>query len=545
MNRVAKCSGLTASGINIPFFKGLTTMHTRTTTQMAALPVALAMALLAPAASAQVGNTNVLGTLSSTNFTMPSTQVTAQEHPELIRILSWHRTPVVPRRMYTASCNANGTRKFFASLTTKTSATSTATQGTLISGDVGTNGALSNVSSRNFTECKEMAGIVADANCTTVAALCRRPHTATGASKDLVSALSDAGWRDWLTGDVDDDQMWLYEWKGSATNPVNPITWFTSNTYVVSKSAPKGSLGQHGHFNLAMTGTHYGISLRADTTDGHGADHMLVVNRNATLANTSIATNRGWLWACAVGHTNAHRPVANNSGNFGALCTTDQAATTRPAFEAGAVWFRHETQTTNDRATKIHDVYSAHNQGVHLAFNGGGTSILPSPDGGFTGVSVGSPSPWLPEASRIRLFRLDSLGRVNFDVWWTSSTTHFLSYPQLAYLGNDSQGFPRYLIGWAQMMPVNGNALNAIRNPSPANSNALATKYFVREIDASGNWKSASMEVTNGWGEQDQMVSLDRGRVGWVQRPDPRWKTTLPSATSRDVTLSVYKSNTM
>jgi hypothetical protein len=54
-----------------------------TTIQKAALPVALAMSLLTPAAYAQVGNPNVFGTLTSTNFTMPNTDVTAQEHPEL------------------------------------------------------------------------------------------------------------------------------------------------------------------------------------------------------------------------------------------------------------------------------------------------------------------------------------------------------------------------------------------------------------------------------------------------------------------------------
>jgi hypothetical protein len=51
--------------------------------------------------------------------------------------------------------------------------------------------------------------------------------------------------------------------------------------------------------------------------------------------------------------------------------------------------------------------------------------------------------------------------------------------------------------------------------------------------------------VTNGWGEQDQMVSLGRGRVGWVQRPDPRWKATLPSPNSPSLNFNVYTSNTM
>jgi hypothetical protein len=521
------------------------------TIQMAALPLALAMSLLAPAAYAQVGNPNVFGTLTSTNFTMPNTDVTAQEHPQLTRILSWHRNPLVPRRMYTASCNANGTRKFFASLTTKSSATATATQGTLISGDVGTNGTVTNVSSKNFTECLEMAGIVADANCSTVAAICRRPSTnVTGASKDLVQSLSDTLWRDWLTGDPDDDQIWLYEWKGVTGDPIpNPTTWFTTNKYVVSKSAPKGSFGQHGHFNLVMTNSHYGLSLRADTTEGHGADHMLVVNRNATLANTNINTSRGWMWACAPGHTLAHRPVANNAGTIGAFCTTDQnqAGGGAQVGTVAAAWLRLETTPLLDNAHKVHNIFATLDaNGIPISnYNGGSTSILPSPDGGFTGVMVGSPNPAVAQLSQIRLYRFNSSGVQNFDSWVRSSNTYFLSYPQLASLGNDSQGSQRYLLGWAQMMPVaSGGALATLRNTTPAF--ALATKYFVQEIDVSGNWKSAVTEVTNGWGEQDQMISLDKGRVGWVQRPDPRWKTpTLPSPTSRDVTLSVYKSNTM
>jgi hypothetical protein len=198
-------------------------------------------------------------------------------------------------------------------------------------------------------------------------------------------------------------------------------------------------------------------------------------------------------------------------------------------------------------AKRAHGVYVQLDQNGNPVniYNGGGTSLLPSPDGGFTGVSVATPSTTTAQRSQIKLMRFTADGTLNFESWFRTDQTYFLSYPQLVFLGNDTAGFPRYLIGWAQMMASGTSPSAALLTPSPANSQRLATKYFVQEIDASGNWKSAVLEVTNGWGEQDQMVSLGNGRAGWVQRPDPRWKTTLPSPNSTSVTFTTYKSNTM
>lgn len=530
-------------------------MNTRTTAQMSALSVALAVGLLAPGAFA-AGNPSVAGTVTSSTFTLPTGRVTAEEHRSLIRILSQHPdTAVVPRRMYTASCaTTGGVRKFFASITTKSSSGGSY-QGTVISGDVSNTGTVGSFTSQTFSACKEMDGIVADSTCSTVAALCRRPSGATGATKDLVASLPNDGggnwWRDWLTAESFDDQMWLFEWKGTPATPTSTTAAY--NKYVVSKAIPSGLYGQHGHHDLAMTSGQYGISLRSESGKDingvqHGADAMIVVNRNATPTNTSIDTARGWPWACAPGHTLAHRVAVNTAGKFAALCTTDQDGVSGVAHKSSAVSLRVEAagQQIPDYAKRAHGVYVQLDQfgnPINI-YNGGGTSLLQSPDGGFIGLSVATPSTTTAERSQIKLMRFKADGTLDFQSWFRSDQTYFLSYAQLAFLGNDSAGYPRYLVGWAQMMSGSSPA-TALKTPSPANSQRLATKYFVQEIDASGNWKSAVTEVVNGWGEQDHMVSLGQGRAGWVQRPDPRWKTTLPSTGSTQVTFTTYKSNTM
>lgn len=520
-------------------------------TRTAALPLALAMALAAQAAQA-AGNANVQGTVLSTGHALPTGRVTAEEHAGLLRMLSRHADPVVPRRMYTASCTTGGVRKFFASITTRASAGGSY-QGTIISGNVSSTGAVTSFTSKTFAACKEMSGIVADSTCSTVAALCRRPGSATGATKDLVGALpsTELGkqWKDWLTANPADDHMWLYEWKGA---PANPTGSSVPNTYVVSKAIPVSEGGQHGHLNLAMTASHYGISLRADThtlADGyqHGADNMVVVNRNSIPTNTSINVDRGWYWACASGHTLAHRPVVNTLGKFAAFCTTDQNAENGVPLHTSAVWLRVEGSFYNTAAKKAHDLFVRRaNDGSYLGiYNGGGGSILANSGGGFIAVSAATPSTTSAQRTQIKLMRFDSTGTKNFETWFRADSKYFLSYPQLAYLGVDSSGYERYLVGWAQMMDGESNPSASLLSPPVANTQYLATKYFVQEIDASGNWKSAVKEVTNGWGEQDQMVSLGHGRVGWVQRPDPRWKATLPSPNSTSLNFNVYTSNTM
>lgn len=526
-------------------------MRNRTTARLGVLPAALALALLAPAAVAQT--LPAAGTTASGTYTLPGSRTTAGEYGWVIRILSYHPGAVVPRRMYSTSCTTGGVRKFYASLTSRT--TTGAHEGMLISGDVNGTGAVSNFTSRVFPACKDMAGIVADASCSTVAALCRRSSGATGATRDLVAALPNTvegnSWRDWLTADPTDDQMWLYEWKGSPAAPTNALSGYSS--YVVSKAinlAGRQGSWEYGHHHLVMSGSHYGVSLKSSagtvSAGQHQGDSMIAVTRVATSSSTSIDTTRGWKWACASGHTLANRPVLNTTGKFGAFCTTDWNNAAND-YTKGGIFMRVEGSS----AGLTHSIYKS--TASPLRFNGGGTSILPTANGEFIGVMVGSANPSIAERSRIGLVRFNSAGGRLSTLWIKSSATHFLSYPQLVSLGNDSTGTPRYLLGWAQMMASGSNAAAAFDSPSPDQTQRLATKYFVQEIDAGGNAKSQVRELTHGWGEQDQMVSLGAKRAGWVYRPDGRIAlsadgttvTHLPSPNSTGVIFMTYTSAAM
>ncbi len=517
------------------------------------LAAALTLALLAPAALAQT--LPAAGTTNSGTYTLPNSRTTAGEYPWVIRILSYHPGAVVPRRMYSTSCTTGGVRKFYASLTSTT--TTGAHEGMLISGDVSSTGAVSNFTSRAFPVCKDMAGIVADASCSTVAALCRRSSGSTGATRDLVAALPNTiegnSWRDWLTAESYDDQMWLFEWKGSPAAPTNALTGY--NSYVVSKAinqAGRQGSWEYGHHNLVMSSSHYGVALKSTSGKDsggtqHQGDSMIAVTRVATPSSTTIDITRGWKWACASGHTLANRPVLSTTGKFGAFCTTDWNNAAGD-YTKGGIYMRVE----GTNASLTHSIYMSTSSS--LRFNGGSTSILPTANGEFIGVLVGSPTPSIAERSRIGLVRFNSVGaRLSAPLWIKSSATHFLSYPQLVSLGNDSTGTPRYLLGWAQMMASGANVTTSFDSPSPDQTQRLATKYFVQEIDASGNAKSQVRELTHGWGEQDQMVSLGAGRAGWVHRPDGRIKlsadgttvTSMPSPNSTGVIFMTYTSTSM
>jgi hypothetical protein len=527
-------------------------MNAKTMTRATHLSAALALALLAPAALAQT--LPAAGTTNGNSYTLPGSRVTAEEHSWVIRMLSYHPGPVVPGRMYTASCRTSGSvHKVFASITAKT--TSGTKHGMVLSADVASDGVLSNVSSQSFAECKEMNGIVASSDCSTVTAMCRKPSSAgsTGATRDLVAALPNDStgnqWRDALTAEPTDDWMWLYEWKGA---PATPTSTTASNKFIVSKAIGGG--WEYGHQNLVMTTTHYGVAMKGTTglIEGlkHQGDSFVAVTRPTLMpSHTAIDTTRGWMWACARGHTLANRPVANTK--FGAFCTTDWTGVANDT--KGAVWMRVEGQS----AAKTRDIYASLVDPVltELRFNGGSGSILPDVNGGFIGVFVGSPNPASAERSQIGLMRFNSNGAPlsTTPLWIKSSATHFLSYPQLVSLGNDRAGRPRYLLGWAQMMASGTNVTNSFNNPSPDNTQRLATKYFVQEIEANGTLKSQVRELTHGWGEQDQMTSAGPGKAAWVHRPDGRIKlsadgttvTSLPSPNSTQLMFMTYTSTSM
>ncbi len=520
-------------------------------TQMAVkvTTLSVALAVLAPTAFAQT--TLPTGVIKSSTYALPNSINTAGEHEWVFRMMHYHSTSVVPRRMYSATCTApGGTRKFFHALSTKYSTGSHG--GMIISGDLDTStGVVGNLTWRELA-CKEMGGVVASSDCSTVTAMCRRPSAATGATRDLVAALANTAvgnaWRSALTSEAVDDQMWLYEWKGTPAAPTSSTS--TYNSYVVSKAIGGGS--EYGHQNLVMTGTHYGVSMKSTTvrdTRGvqHQADSFVAVTRASVPGNTAIDTARGWSWACASGHTLANRPVLSSTGKFGAFCTTDWNSAMKADgitgdYSKAGIYMRVEGKP----AALTWSLYLSPSSTLKL--NGGGTSILPTANGEFIGTFVGSNSSTVGERSMIGLMRFNSDGAATGGVWVKSDSNYFLSYPQLVSLGNDSTGTPRYLLGWARMMPSNANS--TYETPSPDSSKYMPTKYFVQEIDANGNAKSQALEVANGWGEQDQMISLGNGRAGWVYRPGGQLVTdvngtVVPQNNSLYVTYTTYKSTGM
>lgn len=473
------------------------------------------------------------GSLTTASNVLTDSRVTAGESRWVVRILSHHPDSVVPRRIYSASCAYNGQTKVFASLTTKTT-TSDATQGMIVSANVDAAGNVSGFSQQVFSSCKEMNGIAATSNCSTVVAMCRRPAGSTGASRDLVAGLPATAtgndWRTWLTAESTDDQMWLYEWKGNPATPTG--TGSTFQSFVVSKAIGGG--WEYGHQNIVISNTHYGVSMKSTTRkDGVGTQHQgdsfVAVNR----LTPAIDTARGWKWACATGHTLANRATVSAAGKFAALCTTDWNG--KPGAEGnGAIWMRVEDRS----ATMAHTIYNSRN--YPLVFNGGATSILPLADGGFIGVLVGSDNPKSPEPTKIGLVRFNSDGGLQSFRWVAADGAHWLSYAQLAPLGNDANGAPRYLLGWARMMSTATSTLESVK---PDQTQRLATKCFVQEIDQYGEPRTSAREVVHGWGEQDQMFSLGNGMAGWVYTPDPRYRLPLPTPNSPTLQWTIYKSS--
>lgn len=504
--------------------------HQRITAQISILSLSLGLALTAHAVLPAAG------TISTANDALDGARVTAEEHRNVVRILAYYpgmsAAPynVVPGRTYTETCVYNGQRKIFASLSTKATYSATTRSGTIVSANVGSTGAISGFAQRDFPECKEMNGIAVSSDCTTVAALCRRPASSTGSTKDLVAALPTGNWKTALTATpaANVDHMWLYEWKNTG---LSPLPASPTNRYVVSKAIGGG--WEIGHQHLLMNNTHYGISMKSTTggANPHQGDSFVVVNR----ATTSIDTSRGWSWACGAGHTLSNRPAVYGSGAFAALCTTDWHGVGTD-YTKGGIWMHVEGKT----AQLVRSIYRS--TVSPNRFNGGATSLIALSGGGYIGVFAATDgTTTMP--TKIGMVRLNSDGAVVWEKWVRESSEYFLSYPQIVSLGADSTGAQRYLVGWSRMMAyVNSSTFD---NPSPTDSQRVASLYSVQEFDSSGNPKTESRLVTHGWGEQDQMVSLGNGRAGWVYTPNPGYDTPLPTPTSTSLQWTTYTSTAM
>jgi hypothetical protein len=460
------------------------------------------------------------GTVSSSSTpALASARNFACESPWTIRQLIYHPGPVVPRKAYFASCTPpSGKTKFFASATVK-GANDTDTSGVLIEAELdAATGALKPTGAeRPFSECREMHGIAAKSDCSVVGVLCRRPTGASAiaeATKDMVAALSDNGMKSWITqpgspaqGDQRNDEEWLYEWKEGnlATPPAR---------YVAHKAIGGWVYGSQA-LVYGETDNTYGLSLKATVYGGggwHEGDAMLIVDRS----NYSINEKRGWKWGCASGHTLFNHPAFNPATlKYAVTCGTDLGIDPKNAGGFGGLWTHAEGG--KEQGYQSVPLFKS------LSIGGGPTSLIPVADGGFIGVFTGIDGVVTANQDFRSEGKVTSIGFARFDKNGAlvgrvkriaSMPGVFLSFPQLVSLGQGS-----YLLGYARMAAVADKERlkfaydDAFRVPS---------SYHVLEVDENGNGLTEVQTLTGaGWGEQDQMVSLGDGRVGWAYTPSP------------------------
>lgn len=280
----------------------------------------------------------------------------------------------------------------------------------------------------------------------------------------------------------------------------------------------------------------YGIAIKARTGDAalcHEADAFMVMNRE-----DHTFSNRGWSWACGAGHTRFNKPTYNPAtGKYALMCGTDFNTAKLPRM--GALWFRTEDAGQAGRNEFMNIWLKA------LTTKGGVGFPLPLADGGFVGLVVGVDGEVTPLSvtdevpleppTAIGLARFDAAGASVGEVKWVvQDSNHYLSYPQLSDLGNG-----RYLLGWGVMYDVSDQA------GMVENNFRVPMQFWVQEIDVDGNaLTQATLVEGAGWGEQDRMVSLGNGSVGWAYIPDPTMEAggTAPACNSNSLQLSVYQS---
>ena len=493
---------------------------------VSALPFALCAQTLQPA-----------GTVWSGGSTLPSGRVTAHEYRSTVRMFGYTSGMlaipynVVAGKVYTASCLVPGTnqRKMFASFGTKSSATAGVTDrnGTIVTANVSSTGAVSGFSQTNFPLCEDMNGIVASNDCSTVAALCRVPSTRTGATKDLVQELP-ADKRDWITK-AGEDHMWLYVWNSpsmSSALPVNP-----NASYVVARNL--GDEWEYGHRDIVMSGTDYGLSIKG-SVGTHETNHLIIVNR----ATPKIDPARGWITnSCGDGHVHTNRPVASaTNGKFMVLCTTDGDSDTDPMDFTGGIY-----GTMEDKPEEFKNPFkSIYMGGKANQFNGGANSFVALPGGGFMGVYA-APSNLSNGRTEIHLVRFNSLGEYEWTKVARSNTTYSLGYPQIGYLGKDGAGNVRLLVGWGRLFDW-----SSYKFDTAGDQRRIASLYTVQEFNVDGAPVSAIRDVTHGWGELDKMTSIGNGRVGWAYTPDPNLQgATKPVVMSPTLQWTTYTSTSM
>lgn len=457
---------------------------------------------------------------------LPGKEPVACEHEWTIRQLYYQPDSMLPRRMYFASCNQDTERPslFVAlSLGKIKKAKNDDYSGALIKSTLNPKtGKLEVEQIQHHPECVFMEGVAVSSDCKSINVICRRNFGDKDFDHDVLASHPN---KDWMTQPkCARHEMWLYEWNDGniASKPVKSRmhravdwSWEYGNNYI--------RMGDDGTLGMA-------IKARVADPKGqcHEADAFLVMDRK-----THTYTNRGWYWACGTGHTIFNRLAYNsNSKKYAMMCGTDGSK--KPGSLAG-LWIRREDGESQEFLTTHR---------YRLIHKGGPGTILPLDDGGFLGVVVGHDGN-IAAQDRIPLQPPTEIGLVRFDgnarpvgavKWIAKKKDQYLGYPQITPLGNG-----RYLLGYGEMKKTSHSAKEEWSNYSYL----IPWDYYLVEIDINGKFltKPKKLEGT-GWGEQDQMVSLGRGRVGWAYIPDPTYKelNKAPECNAKGLQLSVYES---
>lgn len=487
------------------------------------------------------GGTHPAGDVATSTLALPAGTTNACEAPWTVRMLAYHPDPVVPRRMYVASCTPPGGKpKLFTSVSLKPEADTSKTPA--VSGaifeaqlDPGTGALVPTGVARALPECVEMHGIAAKSDCSLIGVLCRRASRASETqpfTKDMVAALPDTGEggkRWWITqpgtpaqGEQRNDEEWLYEWTdGNVTT--------TPTTYVAHKAIGGWVYGSQ-YLVYGETDDTFGLSLKATVYGGgtwHEGDALMIVDRK----DHSLNLGRGWTWGCAAGHTLFNHPTFNPAtSKYAVQCGTDLGVQAMDNGGYGGLWVHAEGGASQGfLSLPIHN---------SISIGGGASSLVPLPDGGYLAVFAG-PSGSIGKnqdfqkvgpVSEIGLARVDAAGAlVGNIVRLAAKPGVFLSYPQLAPLGDGT-----FLLGYGEMV--------ALAEQTDWGTLRVPASYHVLEVDENGAALTEDKVLEGlGWGEQDQMVPLGPGRVGWVYTPNPvRTSAGSPACAAKQLVLGVY-----
>ena len=366
---------------------------------------------------------------------------------------------------------------------------------------------------RDLPECIELYGVAPKQDCSTVAVLCRRENMATENASDEITknSLLTHPSSDWMTHPVGMgtgrrmDEIWLYEWPDGdiAEDP---------NKYVVHRAIGTS----YGLYSLIRGNDDtYGIGVRSDlfSDDGrmHSADAMLVLD-----ANTFDYTNRGYDWACGVGHTVTNFMTFNpTTSKYAMHCKTDYNPDEQ---RAGDAYLRLED------GGKDHDG-DGNNEGYFRHYNwddealGAATSVVPVSDGGFITTLVGRPEDTArvdrafkvnPEPTSVGVARFNAAGELVGEVRWLERDDDgLLSNPVIGELGND-----RFVFGWATMHRFSSYETDG----GVAADFKIGHQFHLYEIDADLNQTSQQLDLPPemGWGEWARFTSAGPGRVAWA-----------------------------